>query len=843
MIRIFLGLWVSIVLGSASLAEEPLPHLRLDLPTTLEDLEARFASARGHITPERDAAKTALAAAKATIQSAMHPRSDSWFNDPDNIAPLREKCGSGDQTACTELAHSYLDENLTQIDEPLAYALSHIACDAGDAAGCALFVGREWSFELTEYEPHFPDMAPLYATCADGNAEHCLVLGRLLSGYLSYRDQKQLLSEEKGKAFLDLACEMGLEQACKFAKIRTDKPLSADERFANLTDRCAKDDGWGCHQLGRAYLNGEAGTKDPAKALELMDRACTIGYGCELVASYFERGREFEQDLATAHGYYVRACENGVHRSCQLAANALYSGHGIAQDHELSRKYSAKACALKPCALDKPFDEVMAILQGPDTLEHFHSEHRGEAKETIAACASGSADACTDLGAKLVQGSSAHAGPVLAQACQLGSAQACLDTGWRDYGAIGWSFFERACDMGLLQACTTYLERNHMLPADERLSEITELCAEGEGKSCNILGHLSTGSAYAGIVGSNDPVLLQGYYERSCDLGYLDGCTSLARLLDPDVTKPGDHPRMMAVLNSACEKGGASACERLSYEYNYSEFTAHDLDRAYHFSRLSCLLSNGVTSCPEAERLRLRVERRDLRAELGGFKAALVARPEDFVPRYQAPARRLRAACSDGDPEPCLDLAALYENHLAGVHESSDDNTARGIYRHLCEADQHPRACYRFGASHESRGHESRHDLSLAYYDRACNLGHSEACASAGFLYELGDEATGGEDDEETASKYDMRACAFGNARGCDHLSSLFDVSDETKSAFDLIACLAGDGLACSFIAEDYRKGRNGAPQDPQLAKQLYAYGCAFENEDSCFHHNRLGGN
>jgi TPR repeat protein len=67
-------------------------------------------------------------------------------------------------------------------------------------------------------------------------------------------------------------------------------------------------------------------------------------------------------------------------------------------------------------------------------------------------------------------------------------------------------------------------------------------------------------------------------------------------------------------------------------------------------------------------------------------------------------------------------------------------------------------------------------------------------------------------------------------------------VGEPKKSVFDLVACLGGNGQACGFIADDYRKGRRSVPEDRDMARALYGYGCAFGDEGACHNHRRLGG-
>ncbi len=833
MLRIFLVIIASLTLHSAGSADT-LPHMRLDLPTTLEDLEARYASARKHITPDKDILAQARARYNSTISGALHPRADKWFRKGSAEAgTLREACATGDQSACAGLAHLYLDDVKTMPDEPLAYALSIMACDAGSDAACELFIDRNWSAYLTEYEPLFPATDHFFATCAEGNAAHCLRLGRIFSGHHAHRDVPE--DDEKGLAFFRLACDLGEDVACKFIPAPV---LSPAELFVSNLAKCDQGDALGCYASGRAYLYGKGTNKDVEMGLIFLDQACRKGRGCTFVASLFEQGKDIPADPVRAIDYRVLACDTGDKRSCDQLADAYLTGTSVTVDKSRARHFREKSCAIKACPEDS-FSKALEDLRGPASLSHIPPRHHAEAPDAIARCAQNDAQACERLGVLLQRAQSTHARTLYQQACKLGAAEACIQTGRSISGAEALAYYQRACDMGTLRGCTWFAHMNRSLVPDDRLDMLEDLCADGEGQACGLLGRLSLGDDYTGLELPQNPDAAKEFYTRSCELGHLDGCTDLARMFDPENTKTGDHSRMMALLSETCTNGGAAACDMLGGKYLYSDLVTQDINQAHHFYRLACQIRLETDTCEDAERTRLAIERRDLRKNLGGFEAALAPRLQDFGLYFHAPARRMRAACAAGEQDQCLALAGLYQTYIALAHEGRDEDQARAIYLHLCDNGRNE-ACYRYGQSYQDQGHLSRHDISADYYSRACDTGHGEACTSLGLFYELGDDAVGSEDDN-VAGKYYLKACGYGNARGCDYLSGLFDVPAKTKPVFDLIACLGGDGQACGFVADDYRKGRGGAPTDMILARALYDYGCSFGDEDACYYHRRFG--
>ncbi len=834
MIRLFLSLLAATFLFTPISAETPLPHLRLDLPSTVEELEERYRSARAHITPQEDAKTRSRDLHRATIQSGLAARSDAWFQDPAAAREAREACALGDQDGCVSLAQLAIGEAQTLPDEPLAYALAILACEAGHYAGCVLFVERDWSYFLTEHETLFPATDRFHEGCADGDAEQCYWLGRIWSGYHSHHGVEQ--DPEKGQAFFKLGCELGSDAACGLVQ---PPKLSPEEAFADAMEGCANGDGAHCYSVGYSYVMGRGVERDTPKGLDFLGQACGSGYGhgCFFTARLYEEGRHVPADAGRALAYHDRACDAGWSQSCTHLAGLYADGLGVPQSSEKAEAYRAKDCKIRGCAPEILAEDVLAELQ--DSLSPIVERHRETAAEALQACLRDDAAACFGLAEVLGRGGDKRAAPLMRHACDLGSGAACVEVGKVGHSGRGLVAFQRACDLGHLPGCTLLVLRDRARSPEDRRMQLDALCDRAAGSACLALGEAHAGSAHVDLAAEQSEPRALEYWQRACGLETFRACAHLAFAAHPD--QGGDFDRMMVLLEDTCARGGASACDRIGFEYSYAKYVERDLETARAFFLRACRIATGAEDCPDAERLRLILERRDLRTRLGGFEAALVERPEDFRLYFQAPARRVRAACAAGQVDQCIALAGFYQTYEAPAQDGRDDDHARGIYGHLCEAGD-PEACYRFGYSHENRGHESRHDFSLTYFDRGCALGHGAACKAAGFLYELGDDATGGVDDHERAGAYYLRACGLGHARGCRGLSSLFDVGEPKKSAFDLVACLGGNGQACGFIADDYRKGRRSVPEDRDMARALYGHGCAFGDEGACHNHRRLGG-
>lgn len=81
-------------------------------------------------------------------------------------------------------------------------------------------------------------------------------------------------------------------------------------------------EGWmaGCGALGNAYMQGETGTPDKARALDLWEQACKGGHAtsCSNVGLMYNLGDGVARDGVKALAYLKAACDLGLASACRL---------------------------------------------------------------------------------------------------------------------------------------------------------------------------------------------------------------------------------------------------------------------------------------------------------------------------------------------------------------------------------------------------------------------------------------------------------------------------------------------------------------------------------------------
>jgi len=166
----------------------------------------------------------------------------------------------------------------------------------------------------------------------------CASAGEIFDqGLGTTRDVKRAL------AFFDRGCRLGNSESC----VRTHPGHVADaaaRERAEFQAECDQSLGVGCHNLAVLYLEGRGGEKNSARALELFERSCTLGYppachelGVMALGDHGRRGRE------RAETYLTRACDGSWPEACQRLGPLLWSKRTHTDDDRAVAAWE-KAC-------------------------------------------------------------------------------------------------------------------------------------------------------------------------------------------------------------------------------------------------------------------------------------------------------------------------------------------------------------------------------------------------------------------------------------------------------------------------------------------------------------------
>lgn len=234
-------------------------------------------------------------------------------------AGYEKQCEAGGLAWCVNLAIMYEDGTGVARDLDRARAIFDDACQRGGATGC---LNLAETYRFGKGVAADPERAAAAAKrgCEIDRGETCMVLA-------VYYIQGVGVAPDRAKArqLFQSACDQGIYNACTrlAATMRTgdlgsEAAADHDTVFALLERACAGADSSGCEML--AYELAESGPRhDPARSVELFDRACQIAspHACMTMAARLYTGHGVERDLERARALAIRACKLGLTEGCQ----------------------------------------------------------------------------------------------------------------------------------------------------------------------------------------------------------------------------------------------------------------------------------------------------------------------------------------------------------------------------------------------------------------------------------------------------------------------------------------------------------------------------------------------
>lgn len=200
-------------------------------------------------------------------------------------------------------------------------------------------------------------------------------------------------------------------------------------------------------------------------------------------------------------------------------------------------------------------------------------------------------------------------------------------------------------------------------------------------------------------------------------------------------------------------------------------------------------------------------------------------------------------ACEAGNASGCYELAIV---HRDGEGTPVDLAKYTELLDRACKSDE-PRACYNL-AKEELRDDEegiasaTAEQLSrgMALYQRACDLGFSQACSN--WALHAGSSEAARQEPDAVIARFD-RACSLGEGSACLALSQLFD-SHEAKPLLDdptranealLRGCNLLNRDSCQTLGFHYEYGF-GVEADSLKSAVLYEIGCDDDPGFNCPH-------
>lgn len=594
--------------------------------------------------------------------------------DLDRAFALAKRGCSLDPAHCGTLGELYRVGFGVAEDATEATRLYKTACEAG-GLWCDTF-GERAHGGVGMTRDDAAALAALERGCKGGNARSCQVAANMLI--------ETKTDDARAFTLASMGCDYKRGVTCYLAGWmaavgRAGGPASPERAFALYDKGCTLHSPVACSALADAYRAGTGTAKDPAKAIEKAEEACT-GTASELFAgacktwgvmAYF--GEASAKDTKVALAAFRRACSYGVDTCAWLPSVAVENG-GKTSDELPTLDAACKAGHEHAC-----------IAYGNTLATGSETDRRTAYAAFVASCERKNEDACVRQGDMLAGGFGvtkdvAKAEQLYRARCDAGSAPACFGMG------------------------RMYLDAKKY---DEALRVMTRACEGGSPDACSAVGFM-----YYTAQGTRWDVAAAGkFFIKSCELGSSIGCANSADLYRFGVGVPVDHAKAFGYYEKACTPMDPAGCAGAGHYVATGEGTiAVDRKRAEQALRAAC--TSEAYLLPDACR-----ELADLLERDGKGSAGEIARL-----RTTAFARAKELAVDN--PYYMYVLGTFYAEGMATM---KDPAQALVWLAKACDGFD-PLGCIAAGKALRATGQPADSERARVYFERACAAGVDDGC-------------------------------------------------------------------------------------------------------------------
>ena len=221
------------------------------------------------------------------------------------------------------------------------------ACTLGCAAACD---GAGTLQRTGPAEVRSDEGAATYfeRACTAKDARGCIHLGELRE--LGQGTARDLAAATRA---YDAACELRDGDGCAaHGELLETEASDLTAAVAEYTRGCALDSGRACAKLAAMHERGAEVAREPARALELYERACELkaATGCigaaRLLAAAPDGGNsaQIEPLERTAAALAAQGCNDGEAQACALLGDAYRDGAGVEKDVKRAARLYALGC-------------------------------------------------------------------------------------------------------------------------------------------------------------------------------------------------------------------------------------------------------------------------------------------------------------------------------------------------------------------------------------------------------------------------------------------------------------------------------------------------------------------
>ena len=286
-------------------------------------------------------------------------------------------------------------------------------CDRKDWVGCTRLATTYWFPK--EGQRDLGKAESIYRQACDGGEPlACFSLGRMYQDALAMRDKSAQAPELLHRAAqgLERWCEQGTARSCmdlaamyatgRGVERSPDRAAALQTKAAGMLEHeCSAGTARACSSLALLPVALQGGSKDRARQMELIERACELGdkQACMRGGNILGmQAREQPEELARAAKLFGKACELDELVGCHAFAHLLHDGSGVPLDWKQSAELEKKACDGGFAPACRELGRMTGAGEGVKKDAGREQElYKKEVSLRARGCAEGRADDCQEL--------------------------------------------------------------------------------------------------------------------------------------------------------------------------------------------------------------------------------------------------------------------------------------------------------------------------------------------------------------------------------------------------------------------------------------------------------------
>ena len=374
---------------------------------------------------------------------------------------------------------------------------------------------------------------------------------------------------------------------------------------------------------------------------------------------------------------------------------------------------------------------------------------------------------------------------------------------------------KKACEENISSSCTILgwlYDMGNGVTKSNYFAKLTyeKACRLNDGIGCSYLAMFLMN----GNDGEPNYNSIYTYSMKACDQNIAKGCGILGFLYEQGKGVSTDYYMARTYLKKACDLNDGDGCNLLGFLYAKGKGVTKNKSTARNYFEKSCDLNNGL-GCNNLALAYMHLEGKNVQ--------------QNYYNAY----RYFEKACTQNISTSCGALGILF---LEGKGVNKSESAAIAYFNKACNLGD-KEAC-QFRDTNSSKVSYRNEEPKIEYYvnsdsmssiEYSCSLGNEINCYNIGLCYLYG--KNGCVQSNTKAKNYLNKACSLGHKEACN--INLKTISSSSKFSYEE-SCNKGNSSNCYTLGTYHEKGSNGYARNYIQAKTYYDKACTLKNSEGC---------